>query len=400
MSDCVEFYAWVKTVSDERSAPQLSDCEVGLKSCCTEAMFTSGDRPPFAAAAMKKAGTAVGKQCVPPPHECCDAHHQRLCTPPAVYGEWRVDSTYVGQKHKSFEVLQFIGGRDEAIAWFRSSEGTAWRCNALNVALLKFSPPDAIRALVDPGVPVGTKVYEAFVKAREGQKKFSKDSWRCDYLHIAIWGDDEPNRWLDLTKFAKLLSIDESDFLALAGVLPAVDEREAMLAATRSVSRRRRREIRAQASDIAALRAVVRPNDQLLDKPATMALLDRLRRELRFPIMRLKLAGGHQRPWDVLPDLPLVIKAGEPLFPAHAAMPAGHAVLVHALTTLLIKVMPGREARYRRRADRICDNRIVAGLHWPLDIAVGKLVGELFAEELWKLGRMKDLLALVRAELA
>lgn len=73
--------------------------------------------------------------------------------------------------------------------------------------------------------------------------------------------------------------------------------------------------------------------------------------------------------------------------PGHASLPAGHATEGHIVATLLSALVPGAAVReplrhLRRVAARIADNRIVAGLHFPVDNVAGQLLGDALAQYL------------------
>lgn len=72
--------------------------------------------------------------------------------------------------------------------------------------------------------------------------------------------------------------------------------------------------------------------------------------------------------------------------PLHPSFPAGHAVEGHVLAGLLTRMVAasGRTdattgLALRRSAARIADNRVVAGLHFPIDLVAGRLLGDALA---------------------
>ena len=76
--------------------------------------------------------------------------------------------------------------------------------------------------------------------------------------------------------------------------------------------------------------------------------------------------------------------------PAHGAWPGGHAaegfVAAHLLHALIKEVHPGADALLKRQlnrlAVRIAQNRVVAGLHFPVDTLAGQVMGTALAEYL------------------
>jgi len=69
--------------------------------------------------------------------------------------------------------------------------------------------------------------------------------------------------------------------------------------------------------------------------------------------------------------------------PGHGSWPSGHATEAFAIATVLQALLPKGD-RYKeqleRQAARIAVNRTVAGLHFPVDSAVGRLLGTALAE--------------------
>jgi hypothetical protein len=72
--------------------------------------------------------------------------------------------------------------------------------------------------------------------------------------------------------------------------------------------------------------------------------------------------------------------------PAHSAIPSGHATEARALAVVLAQLFPGAAATLALVADRIAENRVVAGVHFPADgpagAALGEALGLLFAHRL------------------
>jgi hypothetical protein len=65
--------------------------------------------------------------------------------------------------------------------------------------------------------------------------------------------------------------------------------------------------------------------------------------------------------------------------PQHASFPAGHALQAHVTARLLTRLCPANEQQQRllrALADRIAENRIVAGVHFPVDCRFGRLIGD------------------------
>ena len=89
--------------------------------------------------------------------------------------------------------------------------------------------------------------------------------------------------------------------------------------------------------------------------------------------MRFKHAFACQRPMELSPQIQPMIPT-----PGHASWPSGHATEAYLTCALLQSLLPHSD-KYReqleRLAARIAVNRTVAGLHYPVDSAVGRLLG-------------------------
>ncbi len=85
----------------------------------------------------------------------------------------------------------------------------------------------------------------------------------------------------------------------------------------------------------------------------------------------------YPRPEDLSPYIMPCIQT-----PAHSAFPSGHAMESWALATVLGKLYPqdGVSTALDRLADRITNNRVIAGVHFPVDGEVGEIIGRALGE--------------------
>lgn len=94
--------------------------------------------------------------------------------------------------------------------------------------------------------------------------------------------------------------------------------------------------------------------------------------------MRFKHAFACPRPVDLSPQIQPMIPT-----PGHASWPSGHATESYMTCAVLQALIPHGD-KYReqleRLAARIAVNRTVAGLHYPVDSAVGRLLGTSLAD--------------------
>jgi len=71
--------------------------------------------------------------------------------------------------------------------------------------------------------------------------------------------------------------------------------------------------------------------------------------------------------------------------PQHATLPAGHATESHVMARLFSELVPGFAGHQgavclRRLAGRISENRVIAGVHFPVDLVAGRMQGDAIAD--------------------
>lgn len=92
---------------------------------------------------------------------------------------------------------------------------------------------------------------------------------------------------------------------------------------------------------------------------------------------RFKVALAVPRPTEFSAQIQPMIDV-----PQHASFPAGHALQAHLTARLLSRLCQANDQQQRllrALADRIGENRIVAGVHFPVDCSVGRLIGDSLA---------------------
>lgn len=133
-------------------------------------------------------------------------------------------------------------------------------------------------------------------------------------------------------------------------------------------------EIVSQASSIEVLFSLLvgaNPDDH----PSTVELIDIAAAAVAAPLYEIKRLLDVTRPSELAnaPDAPRI-----PV-PGHGSFPSGHATASYALAALLSAVTnadENRKCRLSKAAERLADNRMVAGLHTASDTAAGKSLGE------------------------
>ena len=109
----------------------------------------------------------------------------------------------------------------------------------------------------------------------------------------------------------------------------------------------------------------------------TLELLDAFFRAIVSVEMRIKHGLAVPRPMEFSPQIMPMIQT-----PGHGSFPAGHAAESFMLATVLSAVMQKGNQRYSdwsewlaRLAARISVNRVIAGVHFPVDLAAGLTLG-------------------------
>lgn len=93
------------------------------------------------------------------------------------------------------------------------------------------------------------------------------------------------------------------------------------------------------------------------------------------------------------------IQACAPL-PKSGAYPSGHSTQAFLSAGLLAEIFPEQRAALRARAELVAWSRVVAGVHYPTDIAAGRVLGEQLVHEFLKVPAMRDALEAIRLEVA
>jgi hypothetical protein len=109
----------------------------------------------------------------------------------------------------------------------------------------------------------------------------------------------------------------------------------------------------------------------------TLELLAAFYRALVSAEMRIKHALAVPRPVEFSPQILPMIQT-----PGHGSFPAGHAAESFMMATVLSALMKVKQPRYAdwnerlaRLAARISVNRVIAGMHFPVDLAAGFVLG-------------------------
>lgn len=112
-----------------------------------------------------------------------------------------------------------------------------------------------------------------------------------------------------------------------------------------------------------------------------------------FFVSILKAKWRRPRPYVRDPNIKLCI----PSHPA-ASYPSGHAAMARIGALMLSKLYPTKTADLLKRGDLIGLDRVIGGVHHPLDIEEGKHLGDLVFEALLNSAEFNKRLRLIRRE--
>jgi acid phosphatase (class A) len=128
--------------------------------------------------------------------------------------------------------------------------------------------------------------------------------------------------------------------------------------------------------------------------PLTDALFRKVRASEIAVVGAAKKRYDRPRPFLLEPKLePLIDK------PHDGSYPSGHSSWARATALVLADIVPERRAQILARADEYAYNRVVVGVHYPSDVAAGKLAGTAIAAALFVSPSFRADLAAARTEL-
>ncbi len=101
---------------------------------------------------------------------------------------------------------------------------------------------------------------------------------------------------------------------------------------------------------------------------------DRLASDLESAVTAMKDRYRRPRPFKAYPEQarPCVKKSWG------YSYPSGHAAFSRVFACVLTDIVPGRRDEFFAKSDEIARDRVVGGVHFPTDIAAGKIFGDQF----------------------
>jgi acid phosphatase (class A) len=84
-------------------------------------------------------------------------------------------------------------------------------------------------------------------------------------------------------------------------------------------------------------------------------------------------------------DLPRPFQINDAIMPVGdarpvASYPSGHAIRATVYARILAEIFPDNEADLMDLATRIAHGRVIAGVHYPIDVVAGKKLGNAYAD--------------------
>lgn len=112
-----------------------------------------------------------------------------------------------------------------------------------------------------------------------------------------------------------------------------------------------------------------------VDGPALRALLDNAIDEVRNDYDAVKAIYDYPRPFEISAAVEAVGDAR-----AVASYPSGHSIRAIVYARLLAEVFPEKNDELMDLANRIGHGRVIAGVHYPMDVSSGQVLGHAYAE--------------------
>ena len=112
-----------------------------------------------------------------------------------------------------------------------------------------------------------------------------------------------------------------------------------------------------------------------VDGPSLKALIDGAIDEVRIDYDAVKAVYDYPRPFEIN-------AAVDPLGDARpvASYPSGHSIRAIVYARLLAEVFPEKTDELMDLANRIGHGRVIAGVHYPMDVASGQVLGHAYAD--------------------
>jgi hypothetical protein len=111
--------------------------------------------------------------------------------------------------------------------------------------------------------------------------------------------------------------------------------------------------------------------------PLTLAILSKALADTRTVSNQVKSAWMRPRPSTTERRITPLVE-----LPTNSSYPSGHATLAVVWAGILAELAPDRRAELEQRARLVAWDRVVAGVHYPSDVAAGMVLGEAMVREM------------------
>jgi len=128
--------------------------------------------------------------------------------------------------------------------------------------------------------------------------------------------------------------------------------------------------------------------------PATFTLLKRVLQDEYLLDSKAKKENQRNRPYVDHSEIKNLFEASD------FSYPSGHSCGSYTLAAILSQLFPPQTAALEARADAVAHSRLVAGVHYPSDVAEGKILANALVTDLLANAAFQADLAAAKAELA
>lgn len=112
---------------------------------------------------------------------------------------------------------------------------------------------------------------------------------------------------------------------------------------------------------------VLGPSFDAANLPKTAELFKRIRADASAILQTGKKLWNRPRPFLASTDVKPAVKK-----PSSTSYPSGNALLGYLYAIVLAEIVPEKSAELFARGDETGDNRVIAGVHYPTDLAAGR----------------------------
>ncbi|MCJ2016902.1 phosphatase PAP2 family protein [Methylobacterium sp. E-065] len=212
---------------------------------------------------------------------------------------------------------------------------------------------------------------------------FPSSAWRSDYFSYLALAEFGRTDWRCINNFDLPKAFDDDDM---------IEELEMLIAFARDKRASRTQEILDQDpgpppyfAHMLMLSGSSHPN--------TLRLIDMADRVGLMIAMYFKAIFNRARPQQVFPALLPLVNS-----PPHPSFPSGHSLESHMIALALTDVTPADGPALISLANRIGENREIAGVHWPSDTNAGRSIAQQAYPLLSQCPIFKTVLAQAQAE--